>query len=110
MFYSVSVGIGCHRIHQLTDGITDLDTEGKEEDHTDGVEPNTKEKISDDPSVVECPHDQDQLRDKVDDHTDQWEDEVGDEKTGSVGVRHAGVSVESRDSDEEAHAKNSQAG
>jgi hypothetical protein len=63
----------------LTDGIADPDTECEKEDNTNGVESNTEEQISNDPSVIERSYDQDQLGHSVDYYTNQWEDEIGNE-------------------------------
>jgi hypothetical protein len=95
---------------RLTNGITDLDAEGKEEDDSNGVKTDTKEQISNDPSVVQSSYNQDELRDKVDDYTDERENQVGDEKPNGVVERHAGVSVECRDCDKEADSKDGQTG
>ena len=93
---------------RLTNGITDGNAEGKENDDTDSVESHTENQVSNDPSVVESSDNEYELGNNVDYDADEREEEVGDEKTGCLFVRHACVSVERRDGDKEAYSTDSE--
>lgn len=64
----------------MADGITDLQAECEQQDASDDVESGSKQDVTNDPSVIQGPDDEDELRDDVYNHTRRWEDEVGDEK------------------------------
>ena len=70
----------------MRNGITDLDTESKQENAANDVEGDTEDDVADNPSVVQCSDDENELRDRVDDDADGWEDEVGDEEADGIGI------------------------
>lgn len=71
-------------INVVRDGVTNGDAESQENDASDNVEANTEENVSNNPTVIECPDYEDELRYCVDDDDDERVDEVGDEQSHRV--------------------------
>lgn len=85
-------------------GIADPQRKGEEKDNTDGVECNAKDDISNDPSIVECTNDEDELRDNVNDDANSREDQIGHKETDGVVVLERSDVAEGSNGDKKADA------
>ena len=62
--------------------------------------------VSDGPSIIQCPDDQNKLADNVDQEARGREDQVGDEQSDRLCVLEPGKVLEGSDRDEEADTPN----
>jgi hypothetical protein len=89
--------------------ITYRRAERKQNHHPHDPRSRPKHNVSNRPSVLERPHDEDELGDNVDSDADDRPEEVGDEQGDRLGVREGGEILERRDGNEEYYAKDEQA-
>lgn len=73
-------------VNVVRDGVADLDAESEEKNTADNVKRHAENDISNNPSIVQCPHYEHELRHSIDKSTNGGEEEVGDEETDGLCV------------------------
>lgn len=93
----------------MLDGVTDRDTECKQEDLRDYKERSSEDNVADGPTVFEGAEDKNELRDDVYGCTDERPEDVDDPETNGFGILEAGELFECGDGNKERNAKKDEA-
>lgn len=84
----------------MFDGITNRNTERKQEDLGDGEKGSAKHNITNWPPILESPEDQDELRNYVYDDADEWPQDIDYPETDGLVETEPGKLLEGSDRDE----------
>lgn len=88
-------------VNIMFDGIADRHAERKEDYLRDSEEGGPEKDVTNRPTVFQSAEDEDQLRDYVNDNTDQWPKDIDNPKRRSFGVLESSKALESGNGDEE---------
>lgn len=92
-------------VNVVLDRTADLLAKGVHQNETSDEEEQTEGDVSQWPSVIECSQHEQDLRDGVNEHASQWEDELNDPQSRLLGRRHASNALEGSERDKEADTK-----
>ena len=89
----------------VLDGVADSNREREEDDLRDGEERGAEHDVADRPAVLKRAEDKDELRDDVDDGTDEWPEDVDDPESDGLRIVEPGDVLERGNRDEERYTE-----